>query len=115
MPGHQIKSYPDVTTLLPSHFFYIIEAAAGLLPDLDKKITIQKLFSNIPCDAVFSGNVTVSALLVANTHSQIANAPFTPANSSISFGPVGSIAFDDNYLYVQTAPGEIKRAALAAF
>jgi hypothetical protein len=108
MAGHQVKNYPECVVLEPTHYWWIIAAAAGLTPDTDQHITVADFFSNIPVGATFQGVLTATSLNVTNTSIQIGSGQYTPANTTVNFGPVGSVCFDSQAVYVQTANNTVK-------
>jgi hypothetical protein len=112
MSGHQVKNYPETVVLKSDHYWYIIEAAEGLMPDEDQRISVEDFFANVPVPATFQANITASFISCQNTHLQFATSKYTPANSSVTFGPSGSIAYDLNYVYIQVSPGVVGRAQL---
>lgn len=113
--GHQIKYYPEVINLTPTHYFYIIEAASGVGADVDQKISVLDFFSNLPVSATFQGNVTAQTINVTGNYIQLSAQQYTPANSSVTFGPSGAATCDNNYLYVQVSPGVNKRIPLESY
>jgi hypothetical protein len=73
------------------------------------KLTIGNLFGNSQANWVVGNNFYMSAniLLIRDTR--------TPANSaSLGYTP-RALWFDDDYLYIVTTGGVIKRAALTSF
>lgn len=102
-----------------------------------KKISLRSLLANLPSNTavtgsfsasgnaaiagalVVSGNTHVTGELVANSASiRIKNRSTVSGNSAVTlFGPgkEGSIAWDQNYLYLATSNTVVKRVALSSF
>lgn len=73
-----------------------------------KKVTVGNLLGNSSANVVLSNTSVLSAKIQVNRRKE------TPPNSSTTDGQ-GTWWFDDNYIYVVTSTGTIKRAALTAF
>jgi hypothetical protein len=92
-----------------------------------RKITLKNFFGTVAANTVHTGTVTLNGgTTVAGTMSVSANTTFTgnlkltsdtPAsnNALVEGYGVGSIWYDSDYIYVATASGQIKRAALSVF
>ena len=74
-----------------------------------KKVTVANFLANT------SANVTVKDSYTLSANSLIVRRKQTPDMSATAGALQGSIFFDDNYLYVVTSNGTIKRAALSTF
>lgn len=73
-----------------------------------KKVTVGALLGNS------SANVTVSNNSFLSTRNMIVRRKETPIGSNTN-DQLGTIYFDDNYLYIATSNGAIKRVPLNSF
>jgi len=77
---------------------------------ITKKVTVSNFFNNT------AANVTISNTFYLTANNILISKNTTPANStSIAASVKGTFWFDTNYIYVATANGTIKRAALSTF
>jgi hypothetical protein len=76
---------------------------------ITKQITVSNFFNNA------AANVTVGNTFYLSANNFVIRRRQTPAVSSGTADVQGSIWFDLNYIYVATANGTIKRAALSSF
>lgn len=74
-----------------------------------KQVTVGNFLNNA------AANVTVSNTHYLSANNLIIRRKQTPATSSGTSDLQGSFWFDNNYIYVATANGTIKRAALSTF
>ena len=74
-----------------------------------KQVTVQNFFNNA------AANVTVSNTYYLSANNLIVRRKQTPVTSSGTSDLQGAIWFDNDYIYVATANGTIKRAALSSF
>ena len=126
MADKKITELTSITSVSGDDLLMVVNDPSGT-PD-SRKITVASFFAAIPSAAAFSAPVTVSAntTLSGGTVTISANTAFggnvrlakdTPSSnvaSSEGYGS-GSVWYDDNYIYVATASGTIKRAALSTF
>ena len=75
---------------------------------ITKKVTVGNLLGNTSANVTVSNSATLSVKNIVVRNKQ------TPVNSTAT-APAGTIYFDDNYIYIVTATGVTKRAALTAF
>lgn len=73
-----------------------------------KKVSVANLLGNS------SANVTLSNTTVLSTKNHVNRRKETPSSSATSDAQ-GTWYFDDNYLYLVTSSGTLKRIALSAF
>lgn len=73
-----------------------------------KKVTVGNFFANV------AANVAVQDNYYLSTKNLIVRRKETP-DPQTAVPPAGSFFFDDNYLYVVTSNGTIKRASLSTF
>jgi len=76
---------------------------------ITKQVTVSNFFNNA------AANVTVGNTFYLSANNFVIRRLQTPAASSGTADLKGSIWFDVNYIYVATANGTIKRAALSSF
>jgi len=77
---------------------------------ITKKVTVSNLFNNT------AANVTISNTYYLTANNILITKNTTPTDSaSIPTAVKGTFWFDANYIYVATANGTIKRAALSTF
>ena len=136
MPDSKISELPDLTALEGRDILPVVERL-GPAQFANKKVTINKLFSSVPSNTRYEGTLTVvgntnlrecvanniafsvstgNLISVAAKGVVIRNA-FTPGSSNLddaSF-PIGTISYDQNYLYIKVATNTIKRVALTSF
>ena len=79
-----------------------------------KSVTVNNMFNNT------AANVTIKSTYYLNANNAIVNnfivaRKQTPVSGTGTSDQVGMIWFDVNYIYVCTANGTIKRAALSSF
>ena len=75
-----------------------------------RKVTVSNFLNNT------AANVTISNTNYLTANNILISKNTTPANStSITASLQGTFWFDANYIYVTTANGTIKRAALSTF
>jgi hypothetical protein len=79
-----------------------------------KNVTVSNFLGNT------SANVTIKSGYYINANNAVVNnfiiaRKQTPVSSSGTSDKAGMMWFDDNYVYVATANGTIKRAALSTF
>lgn len=100
MSRKTITDFTEITTLGQNDIFLVVKDPSGL--NSTNKISANSLFADIK-------------FLSANVFS--VNLKTTPANNSNvpTGGSQGTIFFDDDYIYVTTSSGVIKRAALSSF
>ena len=76
---------------------------------ITKQVTVSDFFNNA------AANVTVGNTYYLSANNFVIRRRATPVASSGTSDLQGSIWFDTNYIYVATANGTIKRAALSSF
>jgi len=76
---------------------------------ITKQVTVSNFFNNA------AANVTVGNTFYLSANNFVIRRRQTPVSSSGTADLQGSIWFDTNYIYVATANGTIKRAALSSF
>jgi hypothetical protein len=74
-----------------------------------KQVTVSNFLNNA------AANVTVGNTYYLSANNFVIRRRATPVSSSGTSDLQGSIWFDTNYIYVATANGTIKRAALSSF
>lgn len=103
----KISELTALTAPSPDDLLVIVDSPAANA--VTKKVTVGNFLTNS------SSNVTVSDSKYLSANNLIIRRKRTP-NASSEVGELqGSIFFDDNYLYVVTSNGTIKRAALSTF
>ena len=126
MADKKVTELTAITSVSGDDLLLVVNDPSGT-PE-SRKVTVSNLFASVDSDTVHSGKVTFSAntTISGNKSTVSANTTFsgnlrltsdTPAsNNAASEGyGVGSIWYDDDYIYVATASGTIKRAALSTF
>lgn len=76
---------------------------------ITKQVTVNNFLNNS------QANVTVGNTFYLSANNFVIRRRATPASSTGTSDLQGSIWFDTNYIYVATANGTIKRAALSSF
>lgn len=102
---------------------YIIDDPTGT--PASRKISLRTLFGSVPANTSISGTLTVtgkntlsSNVVVSNGIVQLSiSTAVASNNATATFGAAaqGSIAWDQNYLYIATSNTVIKRVALSVF
>lgn len=106
---------PTQTAMSPDDFFVGINDPAGVASTA--KYSNAGVFGNVAANAVFTANVTSTALLTGN-NVVAANLSITDHHTPSTSGEVvtvGKVWFDSNYLYVAVANNTLKRVALSSF
>lgn len=102
----KISELTALTAPSPDDLLVIVDSPSSNA--VTRKVTVGNLFTNS------SSNVTVSDTKYLSANNLIVRRKQTP-NSSSDAELLGSIFFDDNYLYVVTSNGTIKRVSLNTF
>ena len=126
MADKKVSALDAITNLTTDDLLLVVNDPSGTATS--RKVTVGNLFGNVAvttthkAPTTFTANTTFSG----TTSTVSANTTFsgnlrmtsdTPSSNnagSEGYG-VGSIWFDENYIYVATASGTIKRAALSTF
>ena len=97
-----------VATSSPSSddLLVIVDAPAGSA--VTKKVTVGDLLGNSSANVVVSNSAVLSARNIINRRKE------TPVTSATQ-DPAGTLFFDDNYLYIATSNGTLKRVPLSSF
>lgn len=136
MADTKITDLAAMTVLSANDILTVVDV--GGTP-VNKKMTIAWFLANLTSNTNIGGNLTVTgnttfnqethynansqfnervemrhAVEVANTAFRVSGSQ-TPANSSVTFGGHGSLAWDETYLYMETANNTIKRIAWTTF
>ena len=131
MTDSTISNLPAATVITGIDLLSYVDDPSGT--PLNKKLTLNFLFGNIPANTSITGTLDVSAntvlagLLLANANS-LFSAPIvmhdavtvtntaiviaethTPASSVVTHKGKGSLFWDDTYLYMETSTNIIKR------
>jgi len=126
MADKKVSALDAITNLTTDDLFLVVNDPAGTATS--RKVTVGNLFGNVAVTTThkspvtFTANTTFSgskSTVSANTTfsgnlRMTSDTPSSNNASSEGYG-VGSIWFDENYIYVATASGTIKRAALSVF
>lgn len=81
---------------------------------ITKKVTVGNLFSNVSSNVSLASAYTFTANNVTATNLKITRKEVVVSGSN-TVNVQGQIWYDDNYIYVCTANGTVKRAALSTF
>lgn len=138
MPDSTISDLDQIAVWAANDLLVIIDVGST---NTSKKTTLKEFFANIPSntsikgllsvfgsntvlkgsEVLFQANVVINAaatfkhsLTINNSEIRIANSQ-TPANGNTSLGGVGTICWDESFLYIQTRPLTLKRVALSTF
>jgi hypothetical protein len=108
----KISELTALTSPSGDDLFVIVDSPSSNA--ITKKVTVAHAFNNT------SANVTIKSGYYLNANNVYANNLMvtrkqTPVVSTGTSDVMGSIWFDDNYVYVATANGVVKRAALSTF
>lgn len=136
MPDSKISGLPSATEAVGRDIL-LVTKRSGNTTFTNKKIEVDVFFENITSNTVIDANLTVSGnTSLANVEIDNANVQMTvtqgmrvsgngiiistkltPGSSSVDdiAYPQGKIAYDDNYLYIKTSSGVIKRIPLTSF
>jgi hypothetical protein len=126
MADKKVSQLDTLNTASGDDLLLVVNDPAGT--PASRKISVNNLFGNVVVETTHKHRTTFQAntLMYGTVMNVTANAIFqgnlrmtsdTPAsNNAASEGyGVGSIWFDSDYIYVATATGTIKRAALSEF
>lgn len=102
----KISELAALTAPAPEDLLVIVDSPAT--DAVTMKVTVGNLFGNN------SSNVTIANTKYLSANNLIIRRKQTP-NSGADPELQGSVFFDDNYLYVVTSNGTIKRVALSSF
>lgn len=136
MPDSKISTLPSATEVVGRDILLVVKRS-GNTTFTNKKISGDDFFGNISsntaisADLSVSGNTALEGVTATSVTTQMAVAQnlrisgngvvistkFTPGSSSLADVDYaqGKIAYDDNYLYIKTSTGVIKRVALTNF
>lgn len=103
----KISELPALTSPAAEDLLVIVDAPSSNA--VTKQVTVGNLLNNV------AANVTVSNTYYLSANNIQIKRKATPVVSSGTTDLQGSIWFDDNYIYVATANGTVKRAALSTF
>lgn len=103
----KISELTALTSASTDDLLVIVDDPSG--NSATKKVTVNNFLNNS------AANVTVSNAYYLSANNLVVSRFTTPATSSGTSDIKGSIWFDVNYIYVATANGTIKRAALSSF
>lgn len=104
----KISELTAVTQPSSDDLLVIVDGPSSNTP-ATKQVTVQNFFNNA------AANVTVGNTFYLSANNFVIRRLQTPATSSGTADLRGSIWFDVDYIYVATANGTIKRAALSSF
>lgn len=102
----KISELVATTSPSPDDLLVIVDSPSANA--VTKKVTVGSLMGNS------SANVTVSNNAYLSAKNVIVRRKETPTSSATS-DALGTIYFDDNYLYVTTSNGTVKRVPLNSF
>lgn len=102
----KISELLETTSPSPDDLLVIVDSPANTA--VTKKVSVANLLGNS------SANVTLSNTAILSTMNHVNRRKQTPANSTTT-DTQGTWYFDDNYLYIVTSSGTLKRVALSAF
>ena len=103
----KISELTALTSASTDDLLVIVDSQANNA--VTKQVTVGNFFNNS------AANVTVGNTYYLSANNFVIRRRATPASSSGTSDLQGSIWFDTNYIYVATANGTIKRAALSSF
>jgi hypothetical protein len=103
----KISELTALTAPSTDDLLVIVDAPSGNA--VTRQVTVQNFLNNS------QANVTVSNTHYLSANNLVIRRKNTPVLSTGTSDVQGSIWFDDNYIYVATANGTIKRAALSTF
>lgn len=126
MADKKITELTAITSVSSDDLLMVVNDPTGT--PASRKVTVKNFFGAVSANTTHTGTVTFGAntTFSGNKSTVTANTTFsgnlrltsdTPASNSASsegYG-VGSIWYDSDYIYVATASGQIKRAALSVF
>jgi len=126
MADKKITQLTAITSISGDDLLLVVNDPSGT--PASRKVTVTNFFGTVAPDTVHNGSVTFNAntTFSGNKSTVSANTTFsgnlrltsdTPSSNNAGaegYG-TGSIWFDANYIYVATASGTIKRAALSTF
>jgi len=102
---------------------YVVDDPTGT--PTSKKVSLYTLFGSVPANTSISGTLSItgdatlsSNVVVSSGVVQLSSNTSVVSNSATAVfgaGAQGSIAWDENYLYIATSNTVIKRVALSAF
>ena len=126
MADKKVTELTALTTASGDDLLLVVNDPLGT--PASRKITVNQFFSSVAANTVHTGTVSFNAntTIAGNKATVSANTTFTgnlkltsdtPAsnNALVEGYGVGSIWYDSDYIYVATASGQIKRAALSVF
>jgi len=103
----KISELTALTAPSPDDLLVIVDSPSSNA--ITKKVTVGDFLANS------SSNVTVANTKYLSANNLIIRRKQTPNSSSTPGELQGSVFFDDNFLYVVTTSGTIKRIALSSF
>ncbi len=101
--SYKVSTLPTLTNPTGEDLLLIIDDPTGT--PMSKKITVDAFLGNITSNVATTRTVSANNVVVTGKTTPLPTASM----------PVGSITWDDNYIYVCTANGVVKRAALSSF
>lgn len=105
--SRKITEMTAATAAAPSDVLLIAANTSGSA--VNRKLPISALFGNITAPTTFANTIPVSVDKLTIRYN------VTPANSTALSVTAGTMWADESYLYVATANGVVKRAALSLF
>ena len=137
MPDNKISSLDVMTTYGPNDLMVVVDVGTtnvtkqGSLKDFSQKALCNTSINGTlrtTGNSVFQGAKSLfqaelycnadatfhTSVVVANNTIQITDS-LTPNSSNSVIGGVGTICWDDDYVYVQTANNVVKRATLSTW
>lgn len=132
MSDKKVSELQTQTTLKQTDLMYVVDVGS---PNRSKNITVAGLFGSIPSPTVVNSTLTVSAntslnnttvlnlsassvtaqSITANTNGLRITNPRTANISNETNIPIGTIFWDENFIYVKVNSNTIKRASLQSF
>lgn len=113
----KISELPVLTAPAAEDLLVIVDSPSSNA--ITKQVTVGNLFSNTSANVVIKDGYALNANLANITTARVMNIVVarkqTPSGSINTADNMGSIWFDDDYIYVATANGVIKRATLSTF
>lgn len=110
MADKKISELPTKIGLSNDDLLLLIDSPSD--SPTNKNITVENFFKNVPVVGDFPQGIETTSIKSDELHLEKAD---TPVSSSDTDSFEGTLAFDDNYLYIKISPSVIKRVKLENF